>query len=282
MKIVIMGDLHYPEIEKGIPDLEKARADFYQTFLGRFLDIEADMHVSLGDLTNYGLTSELRDVYEFLAQKEKNFYHVLGNHDLYAQPRQEVLAFTKQSRYHAIISDNAVFAFLDTAKEMDQKDWGGWIDDEQLQWFENVVIDSGTKPLFVFAHHPVYNTTKRSDMDKGSIHPSIDMWKILEQKQGIGVYFNGHTHIDSIEALHNWTFVQTSACLDQPALRILEIRDEEILISAVDITDKEVVENASIIYNNIEHFAPQFNVRGTETDRQCRISLQSVVNPYSS
>lgn len=276
MKLVLMGDLHYPAIDETINGLFEARANFYDVFIEKFLEMEADLHISLGDLTNFGRKSELQGIFNVLKRKERNFIHVLGNHDLYAQTREDVLKMTGQKRYHSITTDEAVFAFLDTAKEQDFEDWGGWVDEEQLQWFENVVKESGSKPLLVFAHHPVYNTTKRSDIDKGSIHPSVDMWRILEQKDGVGVYFNGHTHVDSVVSQQNWTFVQTSACLDQQAFRHVEITEEEIIIRAIDIENQDLAENAAMIYDNIKHFTHSPNARGTDEERGCRIPLLPV------
>ncbi|MDF2963636.1 MAG: metallophosphoesterase [Paenibacillus sp.] len=273
MKLVLMGDLHYHEIDETIPGWLEARNDFYQTFLTRFLELEADAHISLGDLTNYGHSSELQEVYGIIRQHERTFYHALGNHDLYAQTRKEVLDITGQARYHAITTERAVLVFIDTAKEMDFEDWGGWVDEEQLQWLEGVVKESGTKPLLIFAHHPVHNTTTNSDKEKGSIHPSIDMWKILSQKEGAGIYFNGHTHIDSIVKQNNWTFAQLSASLDQHGLRIVEIGEEEIRISAVDITDAVLAENVQTLYNSMKHFKHNPNARGKETDRECIVPL---------
>ncbi|ULL16226.1 metallophosphoesterase [Paenibacillus sp. H1-7] len=274
MRLVLMGDLHYHEIDETIPGWLEARDDFYRIFLDRFLELEGDAHISLGDLTNYGASSELQEVYEMIRQHDRTFYHALGNHDLYAQTRMEVLQITGQARYHAVVTDRAVLAFLDTAKEMDFEDWGGWIDAEQLQWFEEVVKASGTKPLLVFAHHPVYNTTTNSEKEKGSIHPSIDMWNILNQKEGVGIYFNGHTHVDSIVKQNNWTFVQLSACLDQHGLRIVDIEQEEIRISAMDITDVALAENVGTLYNHMKHFRHNPNARGIESDRECNVPFQ--------
>lgn len=274
MKIVVMGDLHYHEADETIPGWMEARNEFYRTFLGRFLELEADVHISLGDLTNYGHPSELREVYGMIRQHEKTFYHALGNHDLYAQTRKEVLDITGQARYHAITTERAVLVFMDTAKEMDFADWGGWVDEEQLQWLEEVVKASGTKPLLLFAHHPVYDTTTHSDKEKGSIHPGIDMWNILNRKEGVGIYFNGHTHVDSIVKRHNWTFVQLSACLDQHGLRIVEIERDEIRISAVDFTDAAIIDNVETLYNNMKHFKHNPDARGQETDRECVVALR--------
>lgn len=279
MKLVLMGDLHYHEIDKSIPGLSEARTAFYHTLLGRFLDMDADLHISLGDLTNFGSTLELQEVYELLQREDRTFIHVLGNHDLYWQTRREVLEITGQQRYHAIDTETAMLVFLDTAKEMDFEDWGGWLDDEQLQWLEEIVEASGTKPLLVFGHHPVYNTTARSEKDKGSIHPSIDMWRILNRKKGVGVYFNGHTHVDSIVAQNNWTFVQLSACLDQHGFRIVELTDEELRISAVDITDADVLENAPMLHQHMVHFTHNPNARGTDADREFVVSLLTAAQP---
>lgn len=273
MKIAMIGDLHYPSIDETIPGLKEARSTFYERFIDQFLGTDADFYVSIGDLTNYGLESELKEVYGLINQKNRTFYHALGNHDVYAMTKKEVLSITGQAQYHSFETEKAVFAFLDTAKEMDYDDWGGWVDNEQLSWLEEVVRSSGNKPLLVFAHHPVYNTTTRSNMDKGSIHPDIDMWSILDQKEGIGLYFNGHTHVDSIVKQKNWTFVQKSACLDQHALRLIEIGENEITVNAIDFDDAAIAQSAPIIYDNINHFAPTEIARGTDEHRNCHIPL---------
>ncbi len=279
MRLVLLGDLHYHEIDKTIPGLPEARTAFYHTLLGRFLDMDADLHISLGDLTNYGSSLELQEVYELLRRKDRTFIHVLGNHDLYGQTRREVLEITGQQRYHAIDTASAMLVFMDTAKEMDLTDWGGWIDEEQLQWFEGMVEASGTKPLLVFGHHPVYNTTARSEKEKGSIHPSIDMWRILSRKKGVGVYFNGHTHVDSIVAQNNWTFVQLSACLDQHGFRIVELGEEEIRISAVDMMDADVLAHAPLLHQHMKHFKPNPDARGKDADREFVVPLLTAAQP---
>lgn len=281
MKLVLMGDLHYHDIDEAIPGWREARSAFYETLLECFLELDANFHISLGDLTNFGSTSELQEVYELLnRRKDRTFIHVLGNHDLYAQTRKEVLALTGGQRYLSIDTDKATLVFLDTAKEMDYEDWGGWIDDEQLQWLEDIVKTCRTKTLLVFAHHPVFNTTSRSELDKGSIHPSIDMWRILSQKKGKAVYFNGHTHVDSIVEQSGWTFVQLSACLDQHGFRVVEIDEEEIRISAIDIADEAVHTHAPMLHRHMKYFQHKPDARGKETDRGIVIPLQSAVNPH--
>ncbi|SFE07991.1 Calcineurin-like phosphoesterase [Paenibacillus catalpae] len=277
MRLILMGDLHYHDIDEAVEGLREARAAFYETYLGRFLEMDANYHISLGDLTNYGTVSELREVYEILGSKERSFIHVLGNHDLYAQKKMDVLRMTGQKEYHAIDAGKAILVFLNTAKEMDFEDWGGWIDEEQLHWFEQTVKTSGSKPMLVFAHHPVFETTARSEKEKGSIHPDIDMWSILKQKQGQGLFFNGHTHVDSIIRQHNWTFVQLSAGLDQHGFRIVDMKEDEIRIMAVDVTDAALTDHAPILHRHMKHFGHNPDARGMDADRETIVNLLTTV-----
>ncbi|MBD2869386.1 metallophosphoesterase family protein [Paenibacillus arenilitoris] len=277
MRLILMGDLHYHDIDETIEGLREARAAFYETYLGCFLEMDADYHISLGDLTNFGTSSELQEVYAILGRKERSFIHVLGNHDLYGQTKKEVLALTGQKDYHAIDNGEAILVFLNTAKEMDFEDWGGWIDGEQLRWFEETVQASGSKPMLVFAHHPVFETTARSEKDKGSIHRDIDMWSILGQKQGQGLFFNGHTHVDSIVRQHNWTFVQLSAGLDQHGFRIVDIAGDEIRIAARDVTEAAVKDHAQVLHRYMKHFRHNPDARGVDEDRETIVSLLTTV-----
>lgn len=273
MRLIVMGDLHFHDTDAANPSWTAARDKFYRTVVGKFLDEEGDYHISLGDLTNYGTATELAGIYDFLNKRSRTFYHALGNHDLYAQKRADVLGFTGQARYHAMETELATLVFLDTAKEQDFLDWGGWVDEEQLQWFEGVVRASGTKPMLVFAHHPVHRTTKRSEREKGSIHASIDMRRILTQKQGVGLYFNGHTHIDSIHREGNWTFVQLSSVLDQHAFRVVDVEADAIRVTAVDVREGDALDTAATLYAHMPHFTHNPEARGEADDRECVVPL---------
>ncbi|MEK5058409.1 metallophosphoesterase family protein [Paenibacillus shunpengii] len=275
MKLAILGDLHYHEADESTEAWVTARDAFYKKMLHHFMSAEADMHISLGDLTNFGTEREINEVYDIIEQYDGSFFHVLGNHDTYSQTKRDLLTLTGQARYQALTMDKAILVFLDTTREMDLTNWGGWMDEEQLSWFENVIVSSGTKPMLVFAHHPVHLTTTGSDRDKGSIDPSIDMWRILSKKQGTAVYFNGHTHVDSITKQNNWTFVQLSACLDEHAFRMVELGDDYIDITAVDIEDAELPKQLPEIHLHMKHFSPSVHARGTELERGCRVMLTS-------
>ncbi|MBZ5199930.1 metallophosphoesterase [Planomicrobium chinense] len=273
MKIAVIGDLHYPALEEGYLLTEEERNAFYETFLERFFSIQADLYVSVGDLTNYGLKEELEEVYALIDQHQKPFVHVLGNHDVYGMTRNEVLMVTKQQRYQAITTDAATLAFLDTAKEQDNEDWGGTIDPEQLDWFDDVVEGSGNLPLIVFAHHPVHGTTTNSNQDKLCIPPDIPVWTVLSQKRGRGLYVNGHNHFNSIVERNQWSFMQIAAVLDEQAVRVIEVSDSEISIHSIDLYDPELNKQAQVIGNAISHFQLNPHPLGTLNDMQHRIAF---------
>ena len=101
------------------------------------------------------------------------------------------------------------------------------------------------------------------------------MWRILRQKEGAGVFFNGHTHIDSIAGQDNWTFVELSACLDQQAFRVVELDDQVLRITALDLPAQDFADHTAVIYEHIRHFQHNPEARGTEDNRACVISLRA-------
>lgn len=273
MKIAVIGDLHYPTVKEEYALSQRERQDFYESFMAHFFSVPADLYVSIGDLTNFGTQDELEGIYAIIDQHQKPFVHVLGNHDVYAMPREEVLKITKQDRFHSLSTESAVLAFLDTAQEQNYEDWGGTLDLEQQFWLADVVADSGNRPLLVFGHHPVYGTTKNSSKEKRSISPDIPMWDLLNNKQNAGLYVNGHNHFNSIAAREQWTFLQIAAVLDEQAVRVIDISEAMISIDYVPFVDPNLRQQARNIGNAIDHFSLNTHRLGSEADVKYAIPL---------
>ncbi|RNF39856.1 metallophosphoesterase family protein [Planococcus salinus] len=273
MKIAVIGDLHYPALEEEYGFIEENRKAFYETFLERFFSVPADLYVSIGDLTNFGWKEELEEVYALINQHQKPFLHVLGNHDVYGQTREEVLNITGQQRFHSITTESAVLAFINTAKEQDFEDWGGTLDPQQLDWLEGAIEQSGDLPLIMFAHHPVYDTTANSEKEKLSIHPDVPVWEILSKKEGAGLYVNGHNHTNSIAARDQWNFLQLAAVLDEQAVRTIEVSESHISVDSIELDDPELRKHAQVIGNAINHFQLKSQPLGTDGDTKLLIPL---------
>jgi Icc protein len=274
MKLAVIGDLHYPSAT-GLDELTvQNRNEFFSTFMNDFLSQEADYHISIGDLTNIGSTEELEGIYGCIRPHHKSFIHTLGNHDLYCQTREEVLEQTGMKGNHSIETDEAILLFLETARVQDAENWGGWISEDQLDWLEEEIEKSGDKLMVIFAHHPVYDTTFRSNMPMLSIEPSIDVWSVLRQKKGKGIYVNGHNHIDSIVSNENWSFIQIAAVMDDQSVRMLDITDDHCNVKAISVGTEHSRQQAFIIANAIDHFQLIPEGIGTTLGRNITIPLK--------
>ncbi|CAM5215136.1 3',5'-cyclic adenosine monophosphate phosphodiesterase CpdA [Ureibacillus acetophenoni] len=259
MKIVVFGDLHYPTIKETYAEMKHEREIFFKEFLNQVFKVEADLYVSLGDLTNYGLQDELEEIYRIINEHNKPFVHVIGNHDSYALSKVEMLEITKQERYRAIHNDQLSLVFLDTAKEQDYKSWGGTVDDKQLEWLKDQIEVASTSNMIVFAHHPIYNTTMNSEKENLSVDPEIPLKEVLNKKSGVNIYMNGHNHFNSIVQDENWTYIQVAAVMDEIGARIIEVTDEEMKVSELNFTTEELRATADHVGETIDHFrlAPQ-------------------------
>lgn len=281
MKIAVMSDLHYPSSTGVKNPLEESvinnRDGFYRDYLKNFFAAEADLYVSLGDLTNYGKKDELTEVYDIINSYDKPFKHVLGNHDRYTMTKNEIDELTEMQGDHVIDTPEALLVFLETARELDREKYDGWLTDEQLMWLEQVIVDSGEKTIIIFAHHPLHDTTARSNKKMLSLHPSINIWDVLQKKKGRGFYINGHTHTDSIVEKEQWAFVQCSAVLDSQSVRILDIQQEVIEVQALDISTAHSAEQAAIIGEAIEHFVLFSEGIGTTLNRNKTFDLKITV-----
>ncbi|MCR8634266.1 metallophosphoesterase family protein [Paenibacillus radicis (ex Xue et al. 2023)] len=272
MRLVLMGDFHYSRMEDGAEEMKEARDRAYSVMLDTFVNTDGQFHISLGDLTHDGFPEEFGYVFDRIEGGQCNFIHVLGNHDTHSIPKADILAITGQQRYRSIELDEAMLIFLDSTKEMNKSDWGGEIDEEQLEWLEARLVESGEKPVFVFAHHPVYDTTACSTMEKLSIHPDIDMKAVLNKKQGFGFYFCGHNHVNSIVRQDGWHYIQTAACLDIPAFRIVELEDDQVTTDLVTIDHANLTEYITSFNTKMKGFTPVLEARGEAVD--CSLSVK--------
>ncbi|UUZ92576.1 metallophosphoesterase [Paenibacillus sp. P25] len=268
LRLALMGDLHYFGEEN--VELQQAKERFYERYLLQFLELEADLHISLGDLTHMGLAEEFESMYRLIRRSGKPFRHVLGNHDAYELPKAEVESLIAQPLNDVLETPEALLIFLDSTREMRPDDWSGYLTGKQLEWLQAHLQVSPEKPVMVFAHHPVYGTTTMSNDEKMHIDPSIDIRSILRSRAGGGFYFNGHNHIHSIVREEGWHFIQTAASLCHPSFRIVEIDGSEVRSSVVTAADPEILESARILFDKLPRYHRAPNAQGEAADRdQC-------------
>lgn len=234
MKLLLLGDLHYPTLQDADADDLRVRQQIYEG-LFRELDREdADGCVLLGDLTNSGVPADLQTVLTAAKAMRAPLYAVAGNHDTHGCSTAEFYAGLGTERYYAVELPQATLLLLDSTLESCLDDWLGVLDEPQYNWLQQKVRES-TKPVFVVAHHPVCDTTRRSDERRLQLH--ADMWRVLGQRSG-GVYLNGHNHYHSIAEQQGWLFVQTGDFPSHMDYRVLEFDGERVTVTTRSLRDR--------------------------------------------
>ncbi len=271
LRLALMGDLHYPGIDPENRQLLTVRDRFYKRYVSMFFEIKAHWHISLGDLTHHGTDKEFAEICRCIRATGMPFRLVPGNHDTLSMTKSELLSFIDQPLYDAIETEEGMLVFLDTTRERRPDDWSGHMDAEQLRWLECCIERSGDKPIFIFAHHPVHNTTAMSDLNKMHIDPAIGLRSVLQKKNGIGLFFNGHNHIHSIASENRWHFIQTAAVLCHPSFRIVEIDEKEIRTKVVSVHEPDMLQDARILCGNLPGYHQVPDAQGGPADRDLTI-----------
>lgn len=237
MKFRVFGDLHYSVNYQEVAEFNGIRDRFYDYFMGHLFSQPADYYVSIGDLTNTGHPNEYAGIKSIIRKYDHHdqFQFTVGNHDMYIPTKVWVEDFfaTPLNRY--FVQDDICVIFIDTTRQQHTFDWSGYMDERQLAWLDQVLMENADKTIIIFAHHPVYNTTMFSTDDKASIVAEVPIREILNKHKRKAFYICGHVHADSIVHENNWTYVQIAAVLDQPVVRNIEITDHALTITSESI-----------------------------------------------
>lgn len=264
MRMVLMGDLHYAYRLKvrGGP-LTRLKDQVFQCLMDHFMSVDSNFYISIGDLTNEGTKDELDQVYRWLETIKERWIHVLGNHDTLTLPKQ---VFRSQRLLEYVIdTEYARLIILDTTKERSWYDWGGTLSVDSLQWLQEMIhTTERSRAVFVFAHHPVFQTTARSDKRMQAIDPKLPMREILGKRPGLNVFFSGHNHVHSIIREDHWLHVQTGAVLDTLSYRIIEWDGQHFAIRMVPA-------GPPILFRDILRFSR--HMRGFSTAGRHRFAL---------
>ena len=292
MRFIVLGDLHYSFYAD--PAITQGRELFYDNLLTEIADLQPDVVFSIGDAVNEGRLQEFEGLLNLVKKRglRDRFVIVTGNHDVLKNSKQAVRFFLRpparlwpdynvpDSKFYAFDFDKARFVVLNSAQEMQPADWGGLLDSAQLEWLRAEVSDfnqrSQLQLLVVLAHHPIQNTTTKSDKEMMNISNSVEVWEVLAGlKRGRGLYFNGHNHVNSLAVRDQWHFVQAGAPYRCGDYRVCDISPTaagglKIEVSTCDIGNgsESTFALANQLGDALEHFGRQEQPKGTLSDRQ--------------
>ena len=233
MKIVHMSDIHYTlnwmfnrgVLEKGIEQIN---------------ELEPDIVVITGDLTEWGLELEFRGVKEYLKEIKQPCFIVPGNHDA----RYEGFKFfekffsKRDSRILAKRIDDILLIGLDSSEpDIDE----GHIGREQLMWVEEQISSHHVDaiPMFFLHHHliPVPNTGRERNVlvDAGEV-----LFKLKKSK--VPLVLTGHRHMPWVWNLDGMVIASagTISCERRSvpqSFNIIEVDRNKIQITKQNVLD---------------------------------------------
>ncbi len=287
MRFVVLGDLHYATYSQ--PEFTAARERVFGALFRQVAALKADVVFAIGDTTNDGTIAELTAQDALAAQAGIKLIRITGNHDCDSLEKAEMADFflgeqsplTQQELYASFSYGVVQFILMDTSRvKMGGLNWGGIVSDEQLTWLaaevEKFNHDPQLKYFVVLGHHPIENTTQRSDEKWMNVENSAAIREVLGKLEGApGLYICGHNHSNSIAGpdAAGWYYLQAGAPVVCESYRIVTVDERGIKIETVDfdLSEPELRADFETARRNIaDYFSlpPLEQVYGSETDRQ--------------
>ncbi len=167
-------------------------------------------------------TREYKKCYKILQQFQVPIYLCPGNHDGYLQTGQDGFEYWEKyfgSLYYSFNYGETHFLSInsyDWPKKLRTTfffiplNWGGYIQDEQLQWIEEDLdsnIDARLK-IMLMHHNPLWDTSHESLM--GIHYIGREELLNLIQEYNVDAVFDGHVHYDNITIWNDTLFVTTT------------------------------------------------------------------------
>ncbi len=223
VKFGIISDIH----RDLIPDADSRLEAFMKN-----VEIEKpDFIISLGDFC-FGIPENQSFVKQF-ESASCPAYHVLGNHDMDRNTKDEMIGFLNiPSRYYSFDKNGYHFIILDAnnlykdgqyidyekANYFVNDSFREYIDDEQIEWLKKDLA-STSLPVMIFSHQSLYHYSL-------GIKNRLEIQLIMEEENKKAGYrkiiacFNGHNHLDfyrEINGIHYFDINSASYYWFEPA-----------------------------------------------------------------
>lgn len=218
LRFAVFSDAHYGESanaqDEKLRNLIEGAYDYsdnhekYQTLDGVF---------AVGDIADKGKTTELNrffsDFYGFI-RPGTEAQAVLGNHEFYHDPANTVSRYLAASGYESADRHITISGYHFIL--MSPSHYEGF-DDAKIAWLDGELAaaaaadPTGKKPIFVFQHHPAYDTVYGSEDEWGvkNLEPVFENYPQV-------VDFSGHSHFPINDPRSIWqgsyTELNTGSC----------------------------------------------------------------------
>ena len=209
-----------------------------------FVIISGDL--VFGQLYPFEYTREYKKCFEILQGFDVPTFLCPGNHDGYKKFREDGLEFWKEyfgplyysfdyGNYHFLSINSFDWAPLSRLTiSFIPLNWGGCVQDKQLQWIEDDLADSDANLNFMFLHHNPLWDTKKDSLLRWGYYNRNEMLSLIETYD-VDVVMAGHVHYDDVTTLNDTLYLTTTTASSSLSgddaywgYRLIEIKDGQI------------------------------------------------------
>lgn len=205
----IVADVH----KDLMPDADER----LEVFINKARDEQVDFIIQLGDfcMAEPGNKDFMRLWESFKGPR----YHVLGNHDMDRQTKQEMLEFWEMPKtyysfdqlgYHFIVLDanflyeDGKYTDYDKANFYVDDSKRTFINDEQIEWFK-ADLKATQLPTIVFSHQSLWHY-------HWGVKNRLELQKIMEEESAkVICCMNGHNHIDYHHQINGIDYIEINS-----------------------------------------------------------------------
>lgn len=224
MKFAIVSDLHHgPEmVFDGVTQtLSRHTLSFVRnTFIPSVLNQNAAFVIQLGDaISGTGNINEdthlWSEISSILGEAHVPVHHVVGNHESkYFSISKLQSLLRRDSLYYSFNHYETHFVILHSQQTFPNHypDTEVFVNQVQLDWLA-ADLEINPHPAYVFIHHPLvnqdfaYNYWFHGQPQCAVVSNRHDVRSILEGSGNVVAIFNGHTHWDTMDTIHNIQYI---------------------------------------------------------------------------
>ncbi len=227
----------YKSLKKCIDEINLIHPDFVL--------ISGDL--VFGSLYPLEYAREYRECYDLLQRFDVPTFLCPGNHDGYYKPGQDGFDYWKTyfgPLYYSFNYGNNHFISVNSYDWPSYSrrtmffaplNWGGSIQEEQLQWIEQDLNTSTAEHTFMFLHHnPLWDTTNDSLLKRE--YQNRNELNNLIQHYNVSMVLAGHVHWDNVTKVNNTMYLTTTTPSSDTraedgywGYRLVELKDDDIV-----------------------------------------------------
>lgn len=181
-----------------------------------------------GQLYPFEYSVEYRKCYKILQEFDVPTFLCPGNHDGYIQTGQDGFKLWKKfigPLYYSFDYGKYHFTSVNSydwpapsrwAISYAPLQWGGHIQDEQMEWIEKDLKNSaGAEARFIMLHHNPLWDTKNDSLFKNRNYTGREKLLSLIEKYDVSAVFDGHVHYDNVTVKGGTLYITTTTCASE-------------------------------------------------------------------